>query len=256
MELVIKEKKLFLLEEIVKKNFAAKYKDSILGILWSVIKPLLIMIIMTIIFSTLFHNRIVNYPIYLLSGKCIFDFFSAGTQVTMMAIKGNKNILTKTSAPKHIFVLGGVLSEFINFLISVVILFGVMIVTRTPFHLTIILSIIPIISLIMFISGIGLILSILCVYYTDIKHLWGVIILMVMYGSAIFYPMDIIPEPFHQIMILNPIYWIIDQFRSFIMYGIIPNGLNIFNSIMLSLITLMLGIIIFKLFENKTTMRL
>ena len=253
---VINKQQLFLLEEIVKKNFSAKYKDSFLGILWSVIKPLLIMIIMTIIFSTLFHNKIINYPIYLLSGKCIFDFFSAGTNVSLMAIKGNKNILTKTSAPKYIFVLGAVISEFINFIISIIILIGVMIVTKSPFYFSSLpLSIIPVISLLMMIIGLGFILSILCVYYTDIKHLWGVITMMAMYASAIFYPMDIIPEPYHQIMILNPIYWIIEQFRDFVVYGIMPNALFVINSLFISTILLILGIIVFIKFEKQTTMK-
>lgn len=251
----INEQKFFLLEEIIKKNFSAKYKDSILGILWSVIRPLLIMVIMTIIFSTLFHNKIENYPIYLLSGKCIFDFFNSATLVTMMAIKGNQNILTKTAAPKHIFVLGGVISEFLNFLITLVILACVMVVTRSPFHETIILAIIPIISLLMMITGTGLILSIVCVYYTDIKHLWGVIMMMGIYSSAIFYPMDIVPEPYHQFLILNPIYWVIEQFRDFVVYGIFPNTLNIINSLLLSLIILVIGIIVFKKFEKRTTMK-
>ena len=253
--MLLNKKDLFLLEEIVKKNFAAKYKESVLGILWSVIKPLLIMVIMTIIFSTLFHNKIENYPIYLLSGKCIFDFFTAGTNVTMMSIKGNKNILTKTSAPKHIFVLGGVISEFINFLITLLILFAVMIVTKSAFHPTIILTVIPIISLVMTITGIGFMLSILNVYYTDIRHLWGVVTLMGVYSSAIFYPMDIIPEPFHQYMILNPIFWIIDQYSALGMYGVIPQMHYILNSLILSLIILVIGIIIFKKFEKRTTLK-
>lgn len=251
---MINKKNLFLLEEIVKKNFASKYKESVLGIFWSIIKPLLIMIIMTIIFSTLFHNKIDNYPVYLLSGKCIFDFFTAGTNIAMMSLKGNKNILTKTPAPKHIFVLGGIISELINFFITLIILIGVMIVTQSTFHLTIILTIFPIISLVMIITGIGFILSILNIYYTDIHHLWGVVTLMGVYSSAIFYPMEIIPEPFHKYMVLNPIFWIIDQFRALGIYGVIPDIHYILNSMILSLIILVLGIIIFKTFEKRTTL--
>ncbi|MBE6499003.1 MAG: ABC transporter permease [Methanobrevibacter thaueri] len=252
---LINENGRFLLEEIVKKNFSSKYKGSVLGILWSVLKPLLIMIILTIIFSALFTGRVENYPVYLLSGRCIYDFFSAATNVTMMAIKGNQNILKRTPAPKFIFILGGVISEFLNFIISLIILFGVMLVTGSTFYLTIPLAIIPIISVFLFITGIGFILSIVCVYYTDIQHLWGVITMMVMYGCAIFYPMDIIPEPFHSVMILNPMFWIIDQFRDFVVYGAIPDLLNIVNSLLISVIVLLLGIIIFKKYEKKVTMK-
>ena len=252
---LVNENGIFLLEEIVKKNFASKYKGSVLGILWSVLKPLLIMIILTIIFSAIFNSRIENYPVYLLAGRCVYDFFSSATNVTMMALKGNQNILKRTPAPKFIFVLGGVISEFLNFIISLTILLAVMIVTKSPFYPTIPLSIIPLISLFILITGLGLILSIVCVYYTDIQHLWGVITMMVMYGCAIFYPMDIIPEPFHKYMILNPLYWIIEQFRDLALYGIIPDLLNMINAFLFALIVLVFGIILFKKYEKKVTMK-
>ena len=247
---------LFLIDEIVKKNFASKYKDSVLGIMWSVLKPLLVMILLTIIFSTIFGRNIENYPVYYLSGRCLFDFFTSGISVAMNAIRGNQNILLKTSAQKYVFVVGGVISEFLNFIITLVILLAVMIVTRTPFHLnTIPLAIIPVISLMMMIVGLGLILSILSVYYSDIRHLWGVITMMLMYASALFYPMEIIPEPYHKFMILNPVFWIIDQFRHFAVWGTIPDGLNIFNSLLLSSIILVFGIIVFKKYQGKVAMK-
>ncbi len=252
---MIKKERLFLLEETVKKNFSAKYKDSFLGILWSVLKPLLIMILLTIIFSTLFGNRVENYPVYFLSGKCIYDFFTTATNLSMNSMKSNQNILKTTSAPKYIFVVGSVLSEFINFIITLIILILVMIITKATFYFTIIpLSVIPIISLLMITTGISLIISIFRVYYTDVEHLWSVVTLMIMYASAIFYPMDIIPEPFYDYVILNPLYWIIDQFRSFAIYGTIPDTLYLINSLLLSAIILVFGIIIFKKYEKRITM--
>lgn len=255
MNFMTKEE-MFLLEEMVNRNFAAKYKDSVLGILWSVLKPLLIMVLLTIIFSTLFGRNIENYPVYLLSGKCIYDFFVSGTNVALYSIKGNKNILKRTPAPKHIFVLGGIISEFINFLISLIILFGVMIVTGVSFNfITISMAIIPIISVSMMITGVGLILSILCVFFTDIKHLWSIVTLMLMYASALFYPIEIVPEPFRQYMILNPLFWVIDQVRHFILWNTFPSTLNIVNSVLLSGIILVVGIIIFKKFERNIAMK-
>lgn len=254
--MIIDNSEYFLLEEIVKRNFASKYKDSILGIFWSVLKPLLIMILLTIIFSSIFNRHVENYPVYFLSGKCIYDFFSSATDVSMNSIRGNKNILKKTSAKKYIFVLGGIVSEFLNFLITLIILVVVMIATNAPFHiLTSILAILPIISLLMIITGISLILSVLCVYFSDIQHLWSVTTLMLMYASAIFYPMDIIPEPYYHYMILNPLFWIIDQFRTFVMYGNIPDKLNMINLVLLSLIVLVSGIIVYKKYEKKLTLK-
>ena len=251
---LINKKDYFLLGEIVKRNFSAKYKDSVLGILWTLLKPLLMTILFTIIFSTIFGRGIDNYPLYFLSGRCIFDFFNGGILTTMNAIKGNKNILQKTAAPKHIFIIGGIISEFLTFIIYLILLIGVMIVTHAQFYPTLPLTIIPIISIIIMVTGFGLMLSIICVYYTDIQHLWSVVSIMIMYASALFYPMDIIPDPYRQYMILNPLFWIIDQFRYFI-YGGIPQINYMINSILLSTIILVLGIIIFKKYEKKVSMR-
>ncbi|MBE6497298.1 MAG: ABC transporter permease [Methanobrevibacter sp.] len=251
----IKRNDLFLLEEIVRKNFFSRYKDSVLGVFWTVLKPLLMTILFTIIFSTVFGRSIDNFPLYFLSGRCIFDFFNGSINVAMGSIKGNKNILQRNPAPKYIFILGGIISEFFTFIINLILLIGVIIVTHAQFYLIMPLSIIPIISLVIMIIGLGLMLSIICVYYTDVQHLWGVLSVMIMYSSALFYPMDIIPEPFHQYMILNPLYWIVDQFRSFIYVGAIPDVLNMVNSLLLSVIILIFGIIIFKKYEKKVSMR-
>ena len=249
---LIKKNDIFLLEEIVKKNFSSKYKDSALGVFWTILSPLLMMALFTIIFSTIFGGNIDNYAVYFLTGWCLFQFFNSSISSSMNALKGNKSILQRTPAPKYIFVLGGILSEFLNYLIMLILLVIIMFITHATFHFPIMFfSIIPIISLFIMIVGLGLMLSIACVYYTDIRHLWSVIALMLMYASAIFYPIDIIPEPFKGYMLLNPLYWVIDHFRCFIYQGIIPNGISLLNSLLLSLIILICGIIIFKKYEDK-----
>lgn len=251
----IKKNELFLLEEIIKKNFAAKYKESYLGILWTILSPLLLMALFTIIFSTLFRRNIENFPLYFLCGWCLFSFFNSSISSSMDALRGNKNILKRTPVPKYIFILGGILSEVLNFLIMMVLLAGVMIVTNATFYWSTIFAIIPVFSLFIMLIGLGLMVSIACVYYTDIRHLWSIVSMMLMYASAIFYPMDIIPEPYRGILVLNPFYWAVDQFRCFVYLGIFPQFLYIMNFIMLSLIILVFGIIIFKKYENRITMK-
>lgn len=252
---IVTSNNLFLLEEIIKKNFSSKYKDSVLGILWSFIKPLLLMILLTIIFSALFRQTIENYPVYVLSGKCIYDFFNTATTAALYSLKSNENILKRTAAPKFIFVLGAIFSEFINFLITLIILFAVMIVTHSTFRVTMVLSIIPVMALLMGIIGFGLMLSIICVYYRDIQHIYGVFSVALMYASALFYPMDILPNPFHDFMILNPLYWVIEQFRDFIYIGVMPDTLNIINTIIIAAIFFVLGIIIFKKYGKNVPMK-
>ena len=116
------EKK-FLLKQLVKKNLTSKYKDSVLGILWSFFNPLLIMIVFTAIFSMLFGRNIDNYPVYFLSGRLLYDFFSSGSKGAMNSIKKNSGILKKIYVPKYMFAVSAVCYEFVNFLISFAILF-------------------------------------------------------------------------------------------------------------------------------------
>lgn len=254
---LIKKQDFFLLEEVIRKNFSSKYKDSILGIVWSVLNPLLSVIVLTIVFSTLLGRGIENYPVYLLSGRCVFAYFAGTVGASMNIIKSNQNVLKRTSAPKYVFVIGTIISEFLNFIISFILLIIIMIVTNAPFHPSfMILSIIPIISLLILVTGSSLIMSILATYYTDIKHLWSIITQLLLYSSAIFYSMDTIPEPYHQYLILNPVFWAIDQFRAFMIIGTFPDMLNMVNLFLLSLIILILGIIIFEKYENKVIMKL
>lgn len=252
----LNKNELFLLEEVVRRNFSSKYKDSVLGIFWSVLRPFLMMLVFTIIFSTLFSKDIANFPVYFLSGRCIFDFFNGAVGVSMNSILGNKSILRRTSAPKHIFVLGSIISEFLNFLISLILLAIIMVATNAPFYFLVMpVAIMPIFSVLIMVTGLGFLLSILATYYTDVKHLWGVLSILLMYGSALFYPMDIIPEPYHRYMILNPLFWAVDQFRSVIYAGVIPDFLNMFNLFVISLIILVLGLMVFKKYENKVSMK-
>lgn len=254
--ILLKDNEMFLLCEIVKKNFSSKYKDSVLGILWTVLNPLFMLIIFTIIFSTIFKNNIENYPLYFLSGWCIIYFFNGVIGASMGSIKNNKNILQRTPAPKHIFVLGTVLSEVLNFIILLILLGVVMIVTQSPFYwLTLPFSIIPIMCLFIIVTGLSLIISIFSVYYSDIQHLWGIVAMLLIYASAIFYPMEIVPEPYRQILMSNPIFWVIDQFRCCIYLGTFPNIIFTLNLILMSLIILIFGIIIFKKYEDKVVMK-
>jgi lipopolysaccharide transport system permease protein len=251
----IAEKK-FLLKELVKRDLTSKYKDSVLGILWSFFNPLLIMLVFTAIFSMLFGRSIENYPVYFLSGRIIFDFFNAGTKGAMRSIKRNANIIKKIYVPKYMFSVSTICYEFINFLISFVILFGVMILTGATFHWTIILSIIPMVFLLCLIFGVGLILAVCNTYFTDIGHLYNVFTLVLMYASALFYPMEIVPPLVQRIFTLNPVYSAISCFRECISYGIFPTTSTLLYLAVFSLTTLGIGICMFKIYEKKLVLEI
>ena len=166
------EKK-FLLKQLVKRDLTSKYKDSVLGILWSFFNPLLIMLVFTAIFSMLFGRSIENYPVYFLSGRLIYDFYNAGTKGAMNSIKRNAYLLKKIYVPKYMFAVSSICYEFVNFLISFIILFGVMTITGASFHLTSIYAVIPIFLLVILIFGIGLILAVCNTYFSDVGYLYN-----------------------------------------------------------------------------------
>lgn len=245
----------FLLKQLVKKNLTSKYKDSILGILWSFFNPLLIMIVFTAIFSMLFGREIDNYPVYFLSGRLLYDFFSSGSKGAMNSIKRNAGILEKIYVPKSMFVISSVCYEFVNFLISFAILFGVMIVTGATFHPTLLLSIIPIALLFMLVFGLGLILSVANTYFSDIGYLYNVFTLILMYSSALFYPIEVVPPRIQIIFTLNPIYTAISTFRECV-YGVVPDSFSLLYLGIFSVMVLVIGIILFKMYEKKLSLEL
>ena len=249
------EKK-FLLKELVKRDLTSKYKDSVLGILWSFLNPLLIMLVFTAIFSMLFGRSIENYPVYFLSGRVIFDFYNTATKGAMRSIKRNASLLKKIYVPKYMFSVSTICYEFINFLISFIILFGVMFITGATFHWTIILSIIPIAFLLCLIFGVGLILAVCNTYFTDVGHLYNVFTLILMYSSALFYPMEIVPATVQRIFTLNPVYSAISCFRECISYGIFPNTSTLLYLATFSLTTLGIGICLFKIYEKKLVLEI
>jgi lipopolysaccharide transport system permease protein len=248
------EKK-FLLKQLVKKNLTSKYKDSVLGILWSFFNPLLIMIVFTAIFSMLFGRNIDNYPVYFLSGRLLYDFFSSGSKGAMNSIKKNSGILKKIYVPKYMFAVSAVCYEFDNFLISFAILFGVMIVTGAEFHPTLILSLIPIGLLFMLVFGLGLILAVCNTYFSDIGYLYNVFTLILMYASALFYPIEVVPVRVQILFTLNPVYTAISTFRECV-YGVVPDFLSLAYLGVFAVTVLIIGIILFRMYEKKLSLEL
>lgn len=249
------EKK-FLLKQLVKRDLTSKYKDSVLGIAWSFLNPLLIMIVFTAIFSMIFGRQIENYPVYFLSGRVIYDLFKSGTIGAMKSVKANSSILKKVYVPRYMFAVSKVCYEFINFLISLIILAGVMIVTGAQFHATSFLAVIPIFFLILLIFGVGLILSVANTYFTDVGYLYDVFALILMYASALFYPIEIVPTTIQKIFTLNPIYCAISCFRECVVFGVFPNLSALSYLAVFSLTFFFAGIILFSIYENKLTLEL
>ena len=246
----------FLLTELVKRDISGKYKDSTLGLFWSFLNPLLSMIVLTMVFSLIFAGSIENFPVYLLSGKLLFDLFANASTGAMNSIKDNSEIIKKIYVPKYMFSVGLVCSEFINFLISLVVLIAVMVVTKAPFHFSLIYSPIPIFFLIILTMGVGLILATATTFFTDIRYLYGVLIMLLSFMTPLFYPISIIPKQFMFAFKINPLYAAVSSFRDIVLNGTFPALGPLLYLIVTSILSLVIGILLFYKYQNKFVLNL
>lgn len=213
----------FLFNELVKRDFKKKYKRTVLGMLWSVLSPLLMLTVMAVIFSNFFGRNIEHYVIYLFSGQVIFNYFTEATNEGMQALVSNSSIFSKINVPKYLFLFSKNVSALINFIIILAIYFGFVAFEGISFTWYFLLLIYPIICLIILNLGIGLILSALFIFFKDIQYLYRLFTQVVMYGSAIFYSIDILPQNLQTLFYCNPIFVCITYFRSIVLYNTIPS---------------------------------
>ncbi|MEL7567677.1 MAG: ABC transporter permease [Dehalobacterium sp.] len=234
-----------LLNELVVRDIKVRYRKSVLGLLWTVLNPLLMMIVITIVFSTIFRYSIPNFPIYYLTGSLIFSFNSQSTSNAMYSIIRNSSLIKKVYIPKYLFPLSKVVSELVNLGFSLIAMFIVMIVTGAHFYPTLLLMPIPIFYTFVFTTGLGLLLAAYAVYFRDICHFYGVFVLAWTYFTPIFYPVDILPSPALTLMKLNPMYHFIGYFRDLVLYGIVPGMITNIYCMIFSFGALVIGLIAF-----------
>ncbi|HPF17784.1 MAG TPA: ABC transporter permease [Thermotogota bacterium] len=241
----------FLLTVLVKTDIKKKYKGSFLGVLWSLINPLLDMIVMTIVFSTLFQRSIDNFPVYLLTGRLLFGFFSQCTKASMKSIISSAKLIKKIYIPKYIISLSNVIANFLFFLISLVALIIIMLATRAPVSIYILYVPYYLITLFFFSCGVSLFLSTLTVFFRDLEHIYTVFLTVLMYASAIFYPAEIIPDRFRFILTINPLYHFIAGFRAVVYHGFAPEAKNLLVCFAVAVVSMMIGIIVFEKKQDR-----
>lgn len=234
-----------LLKELVNRDIKIKYRGSVLGILWSVLNPLGMMIIMSIVFSHVFRGNIENFPVYLMCGQIIFNFYNEASTVAMGSILGNAALIRKVYVPKYLFPMSKVCSCFVNLLTSFIALLLVIVFTGTKLTWFALLIVIPIFYIFLFSLGMGLLLSALVVEFRDLIHLYGVLLTAWMYLTPIFYPVDILPVWVRTIVELNPLTNIIMILRELIMYGTLPGMMLHVKCIISCLIVLVVGVVVF-----------
>ncbi|MCL2060309.1 MAG: ABC transporter permease, partial [Oscillospiraceae bacterium] len=177
-----------LLRLLVRRDFISRYRKSILGVLWSLLNPLLTMLVMTLVFSYIFRFQIENFPVYLLSGQIIFGFFSESTTQAMGSVIAGEGIIKKIYVPKYIFPVSRVLSSLVNLAFSFIAFLLVFIFTGVQFKPTMLLLPIPILYVLVFSLGIAMLLSSMAVFFRDLTYLYGVFLTLLLYLTPLFYP--------------------------------------------------------------------
>ncbi len=211
----------FLLFQLIRRDLVARYKRSILGVAWTMLNPLGTMLIMTLVFSNLFKS-VESYPVYILSGLIVWNFFSQGTNAAMVGLIWGGSLMQRIYLPRTIFGVSAIGTALVNLLISLIPLTLVMLITGTHISLTVLFLPVSILLLTAFTLGFGLLLSALAIYFPDVAEMYQILLTAWMYLTPIIYPEEIIPERFLGLYRLNPMYWMVKLFRLPIYYGRIP----------------------------------
>lgn len=241
----------FLIRQLVSRDFKTKYKRSALGMAWSFLNPLLTMSVQYVVFSTLFQSDIPNYPVYLLSGIVFFNFFSEAVSMGMTSITGNASLIKKVYMPKYIYPVSRILSSLVNFALAIIPLLLVMLITGTAFTPALLLLIFDMLCLLGFVTGMSLLLTTAMTFFQDTQFLWGVVSMMWMYLTPLFYPESIIPAQFLTVCHMNPMYQYITFARICIIDGVSPEPMAYLWCILSSVVVLGLGILTFKRHQDK-----
>ena len=212
----------FLFEELVKRDFKKKYKRTVLGMAWSVLSPLLTLLVMKMVFSNFFGRNTEHYTTYLFCGNLIFSYFSESTSQGMSSLVSNSGIFTKVNVPKYLFLMSKNVQTLINFGLTMCVFVVFCVLDRIVFTWKLIFLLYPIVLLLLFNFGMGLILSALFVFFQDIQYLWSVFTMLLMYMSAIFYTIDSYSYTVQCLFLLNPVYLFIRYFRKIVIDATIP----------------------------------
>lgn len=230
----------FLFEELVKRDFKKKYKRTVLGMAWSVLSPLLTLLVMRLVFTQFFGRNTAHYTTYLFCGNLVFSYFNEATTQGMTSLTSNAGIFTKVNVPKYLFLFSKNVQTLINFGLTLCVFFVFCVLDNITFTWKLLCLVYPVLCLVLFNIGVGLILSALFVFFKDIQYLWSVFTMLLMYMSAIFYTIDGYSPVVQNLFLLNPVYLFIRYFRKIVIDATIPSVW--FHLLMLADVVIAMGI--------------
>ena len=241
----------FTISSLVSRDFKLKYRRSVLGVLWSVLNPLLMMLVMTFVFSSIFRFSVENYPLYVVLGNVLFALMSDSTTTAMYSIIDSSSLIKKIRIEKLIVPIEKVLFQLVNFCISLIAVAIVMVVMHVAPKLSLLALPLLLLYVVLFSAGVGMALSAMAVFFRDVCHLWSVAITAWTYATPLFYPVEILPEWAAPIMQFNPMYHYVTYFRDIVLQGVVPGlseNLLCFGG---ALATFAIGLFIFRKTEKK-----
>ena len=241
----------FILSSLISKDFKLKYRRSVLGVLWSVLNPLLMMCVLTAVFSFMFRFDIENYPLYLILGNTIFSLMADSTTGAMNSILDSASLIKKIRIRKLIFPLEKVLFQLVNFCFSLIAVAAVMVFFRIAPTPNILLLPVLLVFVFLFSAGLGMLLSALAVFFRDILHLWSVVITAWTYATPLFYPITMLPDWMAAIMNFNPMYHYVTYFREIMLWGQTPGLQENLICLGFAVITFAVGLLVFRKLEKK-----
>lgn len=241
-----------LLRLLVTRDIKLKYRRSFLGYVWSVLNPLLIMIVMTVVFSTMFNRNIDNFPVYLFCGQLLFNFMNNSTHQAIFSLTGNAALLKKTYVPKYIFTIAKITSGMVDLVFSLGALVIVMVVTRARISWTSLLFPFVIIQLYLFCIGLGLFLAQANVFFKDTQFIYNAVTTAWIYLTPIFYPIEMLPQWLMWcVKHFNPMYFYVGQFRDLIYSCTLPGPMIVLAGWGTALAMLTIGVISFYRSEDN-----
>lgn len=245
------KKNQFLFEELVKRDFKQKYKGTVLGMAWSVLAPLLNLLVMRLVFTQFFGRDMEHYTTYLFCGTLVWSYYRESTRGGMNALVSNANVFTKIKLPKYLFLLSKNVSALINFCLTLLVFFFFCILDHVTFTLKFLCLLYPIICLVVMNIGIGLILSALYVFFRDTSYLYDIFLTLLNYLSAIFYQVDRYPAHIRRLFLMNPVYCNIKYFRIVVIDGSVPSLNYHLLCAGYAILLLLIGAWMYKKFNHK-----
>lgn len=245
-----------LITQFISRSLITRYKRSALGIAWTLLNPILTMLILTLVFSQVFRFDVVNYPVYILAGHTAWLFFSTATVTAMSDMVYSGNLFQRIYVPKTVFPISAVGAGLVNFLLALIPLFLIAAVIGVKITSALLVMPLSILLLVAFTLGLSLILATGAVFFADMQPIYEVLLTLWMYSTPIIYPIEIIPPRLQGIFKLNPMYYLVDLFRAPLYDGIIPDAQTWIIGAAFAVATLVLGSWLFTSKSNEYAYRI